>query len=89
MNTTDKKASKPLTPAELQERHAEAERVALQIIDAAATEPHARVIAALFMTLGAITESHPCCRASVAKLCMQYGLRFASVPETSLSHHVH
>lgn len=89
MNNTADKTPNMLTPAQLQREVAEADRVTSQMLSAAPHEPHARVISALFTALTLMAEAYPCRRPTMATLAMQYGLRFASVPEASPSPHVH
>lgn len=89
MNTTADKSPSVLTPAQVQQELAEVDRVTSQMLNAAPHEPHARVISALFTALALMAEAYPCCRPTMATMAMQYGLRFASVPEASPSPHVH
>lgn len=68
----------------------EVERVATLVLNGIApSEPHVRVITALFQALNLMADAHPCCRDSMARMAMQAGLHFACVPPASPSHQVH
>lgn len=77
------------TPEQIEAETAEVMRVTKLLMTTTAAEPHARLISALFTTLGVLAETHACCRDTVSKVSMQMGLQLAAMPEPSASNTVH